>query len=498
MKRVDRVTNGFQKVSVFLVFLLIASWVMFEPAPQPAYAGTLYGITYCCPNEFVSIDTITWTLKTIATAGDGSFGFIAGTEAAVDPGSHRFFVQMSYFDQPYPFHVIAIDTRSGEVTQNLPAGRGFLHLGFDPAIGLFGITKCCPNEFVTIDFSTGTLKPLSIIGDGSYGFVVTAAAVDPGMHRFFLQRAYRDGPYVPHIIAIDTRTGALTQSPPLDRSFSHLGFDPAVGLFGITPEEFVIIDPSTWTLKPLSIVGDQFWYVLANTTVDPGTHRFFVQGSLGSEPPSTNHIIAIDTRTGVAAESPPLDRDFIHLGLLPGFDDASSTHWAFDEIDAISTAGITGGCSADPPLFCPEAPITRGQMAVFLAASLGYSSGSCRGRFSDVPVGHPFCGLIERLYIDGMIEGCNTATGRSFCPDEPITRGQMAVFIETAIGNPPVSCAGRFADVPLDHPFCGFIERLAVDGITGGCGGGKFCPDDPVTRAQMAVFLVAAPDPLMP
>jgi hypothetical protein len=74
----------------------------------------------------------------------------------------------------------------------------------------------------------------------------------------------------------------------------------------------------------------------------------------------------------------------------------------------------------------------------------------------------------------------------------------MAVFIEAALGNSADICMGRFADVPNGHPFCGFIERLAEDGITGGCGAGLFCPDNPVTRAQMAVFLVAAPMPLSP
>jgi len=46
--------------------------------------------------------------------------------------------------------------------------------------------------------------------------------------------------------------------------------------------------------------------------------------------------------------------------------------------------------------------------------------------------------------------------------------------------------------------FCRFIEDFANKGITGGCGGGNYCPNEPVTRAQMAVFLVAAPTPLSP
>jgi hypothetical protein len=77
----------------------------------------------------------------------------------------------------------------------------------------------------------------------------------------------------------------------------------------------------------------------------------------------------------------------------------------------------------------------------------------------------------------------------------------MAVFIESALGNGPNACTDQFADATgavVGPVVCGFVERLAAEGITGGCGNGNFCPNDPVTRAQMAVFLVAAPNPLLP
>jgi hypothetical protein len=178
------------------------------------------------------------------------------------------------------------------------------------------------------------------------------------------------------------------------------------------------------------------------------------------------------------------------------FSDVLPRHWAEDQVIALYNSGITAGCGNGN--YCPDYAITRGQMAVFLVASLGQSPvAPCTGRFFDVPVDHPFCGFVERMFGEGITGGCASG-GLSFCPDEPVTRGQMAVFIETALGNPPDTCSGQFADVASDNPFCGFIERLAADGITGGCGGGNFCPNDPVTRAQMAVFLVAAPPPLNP
>ena len=183
--------------------------------------------------------------------------------------------------------------------------------------------------------------------------------------------------------------------------------------------------------------------------------------------------------------------------LPPGsaFMDVPATHWALSHIMALHNSGITGGCSVNPPLFCPEQSITRGEMAVFLVASLGGTTDACTGRFSDVSISHPFCGFIDKLSVDGITAGC---TASQFCPGVPVTRGQMAVFIETALGNSPSVCSGRFVDVPAGQSFCGFIERLADDGITGGCGGGNFCPDNPVTRGEMAVFLVAAPPPLDP
>ena len=280
-------------------------------------------------------------------------------------------------------------------------------------------------------------------------------------------------------------------------------------LFGTTasclgrPSQFAMIDKSTWTMTPLSVLVDEnevyptsFTYVSAT---DPRAHRFFFQTHITVPPMGQHQIVTVDTRTGAVSKSPLLGPcGFLHLGFHPGFDDVPTTHWAFSEIEAIDAAGITGGCSIDPPLFCLDAPITRGQLAVFLAKSLGFSSDRCRGRFFDVPVGHPFCPFVESLFIEGIIEGCYSATGRFFCPDESVTRGQMAVLIEAALGNLSNSCSGQFADVPVGHPFCGFIERLAQDGITRGCTATTYCPDDPVTRAQMAVFLLRAPDLLNP
>ena len=84
----------------------------------------------------------------------------------------------------------------------------------------------------------------------------------------------------------------------------------------------------------------------------------------------------------------------------------------------------------------------------------------------------------------------------AFCPDAPVTRAQMAVFLLKAeLGEhyaPPPATGAVFADVPAGAFAAAWIEDLAARGITGGCGGGNYCPDRPVTRRQMAAFLLKA------
>jgi hypothetical protein len=103
--------------------------------------------------------------------------------------------------------------------------------------------------------------------------------------------------------------------------------------------------------------------------------------------------------------------------------------------------------------------------------------------------------FIETLERSGITGGCGGG-GAIYCPDDPVTRAQMAVFLERGINGadfvPPPATGTVFADVGVNDFAAAFIERLFADGITGGCGGGNYCPSNSVTRAQMAVFLLRA------
>ena len=179
------------------------------------------------------------------------------------------------------------------------------------------------------------------------------------------------------------------------------------------------------------------------------------------------------------------------------FADVPLTHGFHRYIEALYDAGITGGCSTSPLRFCPDNLVTRGEMAVFIERAMGNFSPnpSPNGMFTDVPAGHLFKPFIEELYNDDITAGCSASPLR-YCPNNPVTRGEMAVFIERALGNffPNPSPTDMFTDVLDGDPFKPFIEELYNDGITAGCSANPlmYCPQANITRGQMAVFLVRA------
>jgi plastocyanin len=194
----------------------------------------------------------------------------------------------------------------------------------------------------------------------------------------------------------------------------------------------------------------------------------------------------------------------LHVG--NSFADVPNTDPFYDSIETIFHNGITAGCNApgSEPKYCVNDGVTRAQMAVLLLKGKFGSShvpphvtGTV---FNDVHFNVFAADWIEELAALGITNGCGNG---DYCPNDPVTRAQMAVILlrsEHGSAYAPPACAKLFADVPcpstLDFPYSDWIERLYDEGITGGCapappdGLPSYCPGDPVTRAEMAVFLV--------
>jgi hypothetical protein len=117
------------------------------------------------------------------------------------------------------------------------------------------------------------------------------------------------------------------------------------------------------------------------------------------------------------------------VGGSTGFNDVSTSYWAAAWIKQLAAEGITGGCGSGN--YCPEAPVTRAQMAIFLLRSKhgsSYSPPAAGGStgFSDVDPTYWAGAWIKQLVTEGITAGCGTGT---YCPESPVTRAQMAVFL---------------------------------------------------------------------
>lgn len=177
----------------------------------------------------------------------------------------------------------------------------------------------------------------------------------------------------------------------------------------------------------------------------------------------------------------------------PRFSDTGGNVHAAN-IDRLAYAGITYGCN--PPTndrFCPDAPVSRGAMAAFLTRALELPAPDIVDRFADDD-DSVFEDSIDRLAASGVTFGCNPPTNDRFCPDRAVTRGQMAAFLTRAITFPPPTVKDRFVD-DNGSVFEAAIDWLASSGVTVGCNppsNDRYCPDAPVSRAQMATFLTRA------
>ena len=218
----------------------------------------------------------------------------------------------------------------------------------------------------------------------------------------------------------------------------------------------------------------------------------------GGPSPEEQNLLNITYGTTGEALDPDTDADHTDVAWsTPVFDDVSSDFWAADYISSLLNSGITGGCSITPFNYCPGITVTRDQMAVFLLRGehgSAYTPPPATGTmFSDVPSTHWAAAWIEQLANEGITGGCGPS---AYCPSTPVTRDQMAVFLlrgeHGGSYTPPPATGTMFADVPSTHWAAAWIEQLANEGITGGCGSGNYCPATPVTRDQMAVFLVRA------
>ncbi len=200
-----------------------------------------------------------------------------------------------------------------------------------------------------------------------------------------------------------------------------------------------------------------------------------------------------DERLGTA-------RAEVSVWIFPSFLDVPDSNVFASNIEWLAIAGITRGCNpTDNTMFCPGEPVTRGQMAAFLVRARGYSDGGGANLFID-DNGTVFEADIDRLGTAAVTKGCNPPLNDRFCPDQFVTRGQMAAFLARAFSLSNRGLVDLFVD-DNGSVFEAEIDKLGANGVSLGCNppeNDRFCPDEYVSREQMAAFLyrvdAGAPD----
>lgn len=174
------------------------------------------------------------------------------------------------------------------------------------------------------------------------------------------------------------------------------------------------------------------------------------------------------------------------------FLDVAESHPQRAYIESLARHRITAGCGGGN--FCPSSNVTRAQMSIFILRakySGSFVPAKASGNvFSDIPVSAFAADWIERLAAEKITAGCG---GKLFCPDASTTRAQMMVFLVRAkygSSYTPPAPTGIYADVPVTNMYAPFVEQAARAGFVSGCGGSYFCPDREVTRAEKAELIV--------
>ena len=196
-------------------------------------------------------------------------------------------------------------------------------------------------------------------------------------------------------------------------------------------------------------------------------------------------VVLVAMASGLAAAPAPV--------VTSNYEDIAQAGEHAAAVRALADKGVLRDTECADGKFCPADPLSRWVMAVWLVRLVSGADPSPdgHGRFVDVQSGVWWAPFVEKLAELEITRGCLLHPAR-YCPDQPVTRAQMASFLTRAFDLPPAETAG-FADM-VGNVHSDNIDALAASNITLGCSThpARFCPDRPVTRAEMATFLARA------
>jgi hypothetical protein len=275
-----------------------------------------------------------------------------------------------------------------------------------------------------------------------------------------------------------------------------VGTQNSVAVFGLLPQITVpnlagmAQADATTLMSGLGLVGGPTTFLTSNTVPS---------GQVLSQNPPPGAIVVWQSVVSLVVSIGPL---------TPGaaFDDIPPSATYFDAANLMFAAGVTNGCvpssTPDARSFCPGDNVTRGEMAAFIVRAVTGTTMPAiynpTPYFTDVAPTDIFFPYIQKFEELAITNGCG---GGQFCPNDTIPRWEMAMFMVRARlslygATFTMASTPYFADVPTDVEINGlpfpFIQRSYEENITNGCGTNPliYCPDQLVTRGQMASFIM--------
>jgi hypothetical protein len=302
----------------------------------------------------------------------------------------------------------------------------------------------------------------------------------------------------------DSVSPAIDFTPWLTTAPAACGASVTVGDAGFTVAEDAAVGTTVGTVTATGS-GTLGYSITAGNTgdafaIDPAAGVITTATALDYETTPT-YALTVEAASGLGSDTATITitvTDVTDMADGPSFDDVPTTHTFHGDVEWLAAEAITRGCN--PPantLFCPDDSVTRGQMAAFLHRALVDVLVPGAPVTFDDSSGSVFAADIVWLGSVGVTRGCNPPVNDMFCPDDSVTRGQMAAFLVRALRLSDDGGGNTFVDDD-GSVFEMDIARLSAAGITRGCNpptNDMFCPDDPVTRAQMAAFLHRALGP---
>ncbi len=236
-------------------------------------------------------------------------------------------------------------------------------------------------------------------------------------------------------VTITPTVGARDQMLVIDAGASYYTFDLRVS-------QHLDPFPTAWTGVEVYRVDrcSRCWGVMSEITATPAVPFNYADSRAYSRP--LPHVLTVgDSITVGPATVTLVERSAGGAALqivatvppsATRFRDVPESHVFYADVEWLAAAGITKGCN--PPVndrFCPDANVTRGQMAAFLVRALDLTD-RLTDPFTDDDESI-FQADIERLAAAGITKGCNPPVNDRFCPDANVTRGQMAAFLARAL-----------------------------------------------------------------